>query len=192
MQYCIIKDNTMDPTKEAINLDELELDIGQLDATGAVTGTFGYDFSNMTSSITMPSSLDTITLSSSPYSTTASVSVIGALGNTFPYANTTASQPWYTTSSPYIGNGITGNPSEAGKLTLNGENADIEVNGQSLLGMIRRIEERLNILTPNPKMEEEWDQLKELGDQYRALEAKLKEQGDMWAKLKAMPPPEIA
>jgi hypothetical protein len=37
MQYRIIKDNTMDPTKEAINLDELQLDIGQLDATGAVT-----------------------------------------------------------------------------------------------------------------------------------------------------------
>ena len=40
-------------------------------------------------------------------------------------------------------------------------------------------------------MEKEWDQLRELGEQYRALEAKLKEQGEMWAKLKAMPAPEI-
>jgi len=30
-----------------------------------------------------------------------------------------------------------------------------------------------------------------LGEQYRAMEIKLQEQGDMWAKLKAMPPPDI-
>jgi len=77
------------------------------------------------------------------------------------------------------------------KLNLNGEGADITVNGWSLVDAIQKIEERLNILTPNAKMESEWDQLRELGEQYRALEKKLQEQGDMWARLKAMPPPEI-
>jgi hypothetical protein len=40
-------------------------------------------------------------------------------------------------------------------------------------------------------LEAQWSQLRELGDQYRALEAQLLEQNDMWNKLKAMPPPVI-
>jgi hypothetical protein len=46
-------------------------------------------------------------------------------------------------------------------------------------------------LTPNQELEAEWDQLRELGNQYRALEQKLTEQGKMWNALKKMPPPEI-
>jgi hypothetical protein len=57
--------------------------------------------------------------------------------------------------------------------------------------MLHRIEERLNLLTPNQELEAEWDQLRELGNQYRALEQKLTEQGKMWDTLKKMPPPEI-
>jgi hypothetical protein len=87
--------------------------------------------------------------------------------------------------SPYTFSNTTG---ISGKIELNGDNADITVNGVSLVDMLATIQDRLNILTPNLKMEQEWDQLRELGEQYRALEIKLKEQGDMWAKLKAMPP----
>jgi hypothetical protein len=57
--------------------------------------------------------------------------------------------------------------------------------------MLHRIEERLNILTPNKKLEAEWDQLRELGEQYRELEKKLNEQSKMWETLKKMPPPDI-
>lgn len=84
------------------------------------------------------------------------------------------------------------NPSTgSGKLRLEGTDADVEINGVSLLESIKKIEQRLNILTPNPKLEAEWDQLRELGEQYRALEKKLKEQGEMWDRLKSMPPPDI-
>jgi hypothetical protein len=179
----------MDLTKETTEstLDEFSIKITDYShgGYGAVSGAVGHDYSTITSSITLPNSQDTITLSSSPY-TTSGISVIGGLSNTFPYANTTSN------IHPWLSHGISNDPASAGKLTLNGENADIEINGQSLLGMLRRMEDRLNIMVPNTKMEEEWDQLRELGEQYRALEAKLKEQGDMWAKLKAMPPPEIA
>ena len=98
-------------------------------------------------------------------------------------SNTTGGAGATCTSMPFS-NG-------SGKIELNGDNADITVNGQSLIDSIKKIEERLNILTPNPEMEAEWDQLRELGKQYRELEKKLTEQGDMWAKLKAMPPPAI-
>jgi hypothetical protein len=97
----------------------------------------------------------------------------------------------------YTTNGTSGltwaNLSEppSGKITLQGPKADIEVNGESLMTMLHRIEERLNILTPNKELEADWDQLRELGKQYRELEKKLQEQSDMWNTLKKMPPPEI-
>lgn len=76
-------------------------------------------------------------------------------------------------------------------IDLKGENADIRINDISLVDTLKTIQDRLNILRPNPDLETEWDQLRELGAQYRELEKKLQEQSDMWAKLKAMPPPII-
>lgn len=129
----------------------------------------------------------------------ANVTIGGGIDTTYTLSNldiTSSSisinQPWVTTTNGtggYTWANLT-EPS-SGKLTLEGPNADIEVNGESLMTMIRRIEERLNILTPNPKLEAEWDQLRELGEQYRALEKKLSEQSQMWETLKKMPPPEI-
>ena len=82
-----------------------------------------------------------------------------------------------------------GNVTTSTKIQLEGEDADIEINGKSLAKTIQALEERLNILVPNFELEKEWDELKELGDKYRALEAKFKEQSKMWEKLKEMPPP---
>jgi hypothetical protein len=118
---------------------------------------------------------------------TASITVGSGITNGS-LSNITA--PWVTTTNGTGGftwANLTEPPS--GKITLQGPNADIEVNGESLISAIRRIEERLNILKPNEKLEAEWDQLRELGEQYRALEKKLQEQSDMWNTLKKMPPP---
>jgi hypothetical protein len=130
---------------------------------------------------------DTITLSSLDASQ-ATYTLNPSYG-AVPNANITS--PWVTTNGT---SGLTwANLSEppSGRLTLQGPNADIEVNGESLMTMLHRIEERLNILTPNKKLEAEWDQLRELGEQYRELEKKLNEQSKMWETLKKMPPPDI-
>jgi hypothetical protein len=123
-----------------------------------------------------PSSVGTITAGtglnySSPY--------------TFSNNTNPASATW--TSVPFS-NGSTGTSSQ---IDLKGPEADIRINGVSLADTLKVIQDRLNVLVPNPELEAEWDQLRELGEQYRALENKLKEQGDMWTKLKSMPPPEI-
>jgi hypothetical protein len=145
------------------------------------------------SDLTLQEPDDTITLSSSygyAYANTATTTVSGG-GYTVPNVSissgTGISSPYLTSTGAYPtwSNGI------SPKIKLDGEGADIEINGESLVGLLKQISERLNLLKPNEKMEKEWDQLRELGEQYRALEAKLKEQGDMWAKLKAMPPPQI-
>jgi hypothetical protein len=65
-------------------------------------------------------------------------------------------------------------------LQVNGENADIVINGVSLMATLNMLSKRLNMLVPNPKLEKEWEELKQLNDQYRALEADLKEKMEMW------------
>jgi len=88
---------------------------------------------------------------------------------------------WTTNTSDWsIGSGI----SPSATIELKGDNADIKVNGRSLMDAIDALEQRLNILVPNPELEAEWDELRDLGNRYRELERRCKEKGDMWAKLK--------
>ena len=77
-----------------------------------------------------------------------------------------------------------GSVNTAGVLHLNGKNADIKINDISLNETLKTIQERLNILVPNSKFENEWDELKKLGEQYRKLEAELEEKSRMWTALK--------
>ena len=174
----------MDQLKEA--LKEYTVSKVEVDNLGAISGSYGYD--------TTMGGADTISLSGI-YNNT----VIGG-GYTVTTGLGSNATPYYTAGSTSglnwgAGTGISNtagptwsNTHMAGKLNLDGDEADIVINGVSLMDILR---DRLNVMIPNPKLEKEWDQLKELGDQYRALEAKLKEQGEMWSKLKQMPPPDL-
>lgn len=53
------------------------------------------------------------------------------------------------------------------------EGADIKISGKSLSETIEKIEERLGILYPNNELEEKWESLKKLGQQYRELEKEI-------------------
>lgn len=146
----------------------------------------------MTVSIILPEDSTDTTVASPSYSfanVTVNNSITSSAGLT--YTTGTGYQWANTAANPWLGNGITSDPNGVGKLKLTGEGADVEINGVSLSNTLKKLCERLNVLEPNEKLEAEWDQLRELGDQYRKLEAKLTEQGEMWAKLKAMPPPEL-
>lgn len=106
--------------------------------------------------------------------TSNSVLTTGSNGidwSSLPYTiNTASSNPW---------TGIVNN-----NITLNGEGADIRVNGKSLGGAIDAIEQRLAILHPNPEIEKEWEELRQLGDRYRELEAEIKAKMQVWDVLK--------
>ena len=71
------------------------------------------------------------------------------------------------------------------KLSLDGEDADIEINGESLLAMIRGIQDRLNILTPDRELEKEWQELRDLREQYEAKLAECREKSTAWKALKS-------
>jgi hypothetical protein len=85
----------------------------------------------------------------------------------------------------------TGTYQSAPKLRLDGEGADVEVNGWSLVAAVKRIEDRLGLFQPNSELETEWTDLRELGEQYRALEQRIKDKQATWDRLKAMAPPVI-
>lgn len=120
---------------------------------------------------------------------TVTISSLGANLTTSAASSTyTIASPWNTTSDYYTvgvsnGTGLVTNPS--GKLQLNGKDADIEINGESMVAMLKRIEERLNLLSVNPELESEWEELRELGNQYRELEQRIKDKQETWARLKA-------
>ncbi len=73
------------------------------------------------------------------------------------------------------------------KIQLDGANADITVNGWSLVDAVKRIEERLGLYHPNPELEKEWEDLRALAEQYRKLEQYIKDKQATFDRLKAMP-----
>jgi hypothetical protein len=96
-----------------------------------------------------------------------------------------------TTAGNYHVNDPAAVLSAGGRIDLTGDAADVNINGKSLKGWMEKVEARLNILTPNPELEKEWDELRRLGERYRKLEKKCQEKAEMWKKLKSMPKPVI-
>lgn len=102
------------------------------------------------------------------------------------YSNTTITSTSASSGSGLIyaaGTGITAdstwsvaNGSTHGTMSAR----DVILDGVSLKQLL---EERLNLMVPNPELEKEWDQLKALGDEYRRLEADLKEKAKIWKAL---------
>jgi len=112
---------------------------------------------------------DSITVSdtSGPYTIT------GSTGITVPWTGTSTTSNTITMDSSW-------NRPASSKIRLDGPEADIEINGESLTGMLKRIEQRLNILRPNEALEQEWEELKALGNAYRTLEAQIQAKMKTW------------
>ena len=72
---------------------------------------------------------------------------------------------------------------QKGNLQLN-EDADIKIGERSLIKTLDTISERLAILETNSKLEAEFAELRDLGNQYRQLEQELKERMVTWELLK--------
>lgn len=142
---------------------------------------------------------DTITLSSVSvpgfHRDTIDLSMLGAMeSNSFNSPYTVTTGPTYS-GGFNAGVGWTGANAtpwtQAPRINLDGEGADIVVNGWSLVDAVKRIEQRLGLFQPNPQLETEWDQLKLLSDQYRELEQQILAKQATWDRLRAMPAPEI-
>ena len=142
------------------------------------------DLNHLSSSVTN----DTIN-----WNTTGNWSAVGTIAGGSYSPNTGYTYTTNTTTSPWIVNNGSTNPSmvvnpSGGSIEIKGEDADIKINGKSMVTWMEAVEERLNMLTPNPELEQDWDDLRRLGNRYRALEEKCKEKARMWEALKKVQP----
>ena len=92
--------------------------------------------------------------------------------------STTTNPIW--SSSPYGASG-------SRRVVLNGADADIEINGESLMDALNELKEQLQIpnrLNRNARLEAEFEELKKLGEQYKEMETKFREQKRVFDILK--------
>jgi hypothetical protein len=149
---------------------------------------------NDTTMMASDSTIDTITLTGSSSSPTYTVSNISGTANVssgiYWGVNGGSSGQVYTTNGTNTGwaNLSLADPDLQGSTLSVKGNADFEgevtIKGKNLTDMLEKIEERLAILHPNEKLEEKWDELKELGKRYKELEAEIIEKEKIWAILK--------
>jgi hypothetical protein len=114
----------------------------------------------------------TQTISIGPYTTSAT----GATGSTYTIAGSNGTSWNSFSSNPKV------NLSRKG-LEMD-EGCDVTIGAWSLKAAMEKIEQRLAILSPNPKLEAEWEELKELGDRYRELEREITAKMKTWDILK--------
>lgn len=68
-------------------------------------------------------------------------------------------------------------------LKIDGPDADVVINGESLVDTLRGIQDRLAILRPNPELEQRWEQLRDLREQYQRLEQEILDKERAWQAL---------
>ena len=76
---------------------------------------------------------------------------------------------------------VSGNSDFKGNVTVNG---NLKIGNVDLGERLDKIEQRLAILRPNIEIESRWEQLKQLGEQYRQLERELIERDWIFEQLK--------
>jgi hypothetical protein len=145
---------------------------------GAITSTCipgGYGSDTITLDYSTPPSIGHYTMSSGTSTIPYTFTTTGTNGSYNPF-NGTTNTVWTQTNSGTVhidGNGLTMK-----------EGADIKIGGKSLTKAIEQIEERLGILHPNPALEERWDKLKELREQYIEMEKDILEKEKIMKILK--------
>jgi hypothetical protein len=158
-------------------------DLSVLNDTIKISPSYSVDYGAIPTISIADLTLGNIAYSSSGTSTTYTLGAGGSHANAV----------WTTTAVP--GTGINwsavGAVQPSATISLKGKDADIDIDGKSLVKWMEAMEERMNWMQPNTELEKEWDELKELGNQYRKLEAQCRDKAAMWNKLKSMPKPEI-
>jgi hypothetical protein len=125
-------------------------------------------------------------------SATGGINQVGHLGLSPNVYTTNTTNPYQTlTTGTSVGIGPSPDynmkVAQTGQIDIRGTDADIRINGKSMNRWMEQVEQRLNILTVNPELEKEWDELRRLGERYRKLEKKCQEKAKMWEALKKLP-----
>lgn len=142
-----------------------------------------------TISLTASDSCDTITVDSQDNWTNMAQGIsittmptIGGFGSGTSILGGSSQNTIWTTSNVSVDHSL--EVGRSGKISVRGDDADIEINGVSLVQTLQGIQERLAILRPNEELEEKWEKLRGLRQAYMELEAEIKEKEKMWESLR--------
>ena len=105
-------------------------------------------------------------------------------GDAYTITASNGTYAWPNTSPSWSFSDLSITSPPSGKLQLQGDDADIEINGESVVGMLKEIRDRLNILQVSEEMEAEWDDLRALREQYEAKLTECREKSQAWKALK--------
>ena len=177
-------DDTTNDIYELTDDQELATDTGaayNYSTTSALTGGNSFNYTSVLPNVTaiLSSSLGTGGAGAT-YTTGAG---LGTSAWTYNNTITATASPYISTNGYMYPNTITSGHT----LQVNGDariDGSLTVKGVNLSERLDQIEQRLGILRPNNDLEGKWEQLKDLGDQYRQLEKEILEKESMWDILK--------
>ena len=156
-----VADTVIGSPIESVMPDQLSLD-------------FSWSWSDQLSALTT----DTI-----PSLTTAQITALDWQSISHPVLGTGMAGSPYTISGT-LNDGLNIGPRSSSKITLEGADADIEINGESVVSVLRDIRDRLGIMKVSEAMEQEWEELRELRRQYEVKLAECQAKSQTWKKLK--------
>ena len=105
-------------------------------------------------------------------------------GDAYTISTTSPTYTWPNNSPSWTFTDLSITSPPQAKIELRGEDADIKINGESVVGMLREIRDRLNILQVSEEMEQEWDELRALREQYESKLTECREKSRIWSALK--------
>jgi hypothetical protein len=157
--------------KDSITLDDIEIDLSNHGAAQSVTMIDTLDTITLTSPLYQYSNVNSITLPSSntfTYSgsgaTVGGITTINNINNNSQWTTGTTGYTYNTTLTPNTVNiSTTGIEMAAG--------TDITVGGQSLKEFMKKMEQRLAILVPDPAKLEKFEALKKAYEHYKTMES---------------------
>ena len=157
--------------KDSITFDDIGIDLGDYGAAQATSTIIDtLDTITLTGSLDQYSNINTMTLPSSTF-TYGGVTV----GGITTINNVNANSQWTTGTSGYTINSNYGvSPSTVNISTAGIEMAagtDITVGGQSLKEFMKKMEQRLAILVPDPTKLEKFEALKKAYEHYKTMES---------------------
>jgi hypothetical protein len=157
--------------KDSITFDDIEIDLSSYGAAQASTMTDTLDTITLTGPVQY-SNVNTITLPSP--STTFTYSGMGAnVGGITTINNINSNTQWATGTSGYtFNNTITPNTVNISTTGIEmAAGTDIKIDGHSLKEFMKKMEQRLAILVPDPKKLEKFEALKKAYEHYKTMES---------------------
>lgn len=161
--------------KDSITFDDIEIDLSDYGAAQPSTMIDTIDTITLTGS-DQYSNINTITLPSITYGGSisgATVSGITTINNINSTWNTGTSGQYYTVGT----NGSNWNNTPPPSVNINTDGidmaagTDIKIDGQSLKEFMKKMEQRLAILVPDPKKLEKFEALKKAYEHYKTMES---------------------